>query len=165
MSVLRQNGVAQKDIQTTGLSIDRVYAYPKNAPARFRGYHVGNSVQVKIRNLKNTGKTISAAATAAGKAGTINGISFDLQDNVALLKSARDAAMADAKAKAEQYASAAGRGLGKVVTITEQQQPNYPGYGSFAAPALLGPTGSSSVPISVGVQQVTVVVTVVYNFA
>src|SRR5437764_513620 len=60
MSALRKSGVAQKDIQTTGLSIDRAYTYPKGAPPRLRGYHVGNSVQAKIRDLKNAGKTISA---------------------------------------------------------------------------------------------------------
>ena len=166
MSALRQKGVAQKDIQTTGLSIDRVYTYPKNAAPRLRGYHVGNSVQAKIRDLKNAGKTISASATAAGNAVRINDISFDLQDNVALLKSARDAAMADAKTKAEQYANASGRRLGKVVVITEQQQPSYP---SFPAPiggsVSAGSGGSSFVPISAGVQQVTVQVTVVYEFA
>jgi len=165
MSVLRQNGVAQKDIQTTGLSIDRAYTYPRNAAPRFRGYHVGNSIQVKIRDLKNAGKTISASATAAGNAVRIDGISFDLQDNVALLKSAREAAMADAKAKAQQYAIASGRQLGKVVVITEQQQPSYPSQvfaGAVAAPSYQGPT---NVPISTGVQQVTVTVTVVYEFA
>ena len=165
MSALRQNGVAQKDIQTTGLSIDRAYTYPRNAAPRFRGYEVGNSIQVKIRDLKNAGKTISASATAAGNAVRIDGISFDLQDNVALLKSARDSAMADAKTKAEQYASDSGRQLGKVVVITEQQQPSYPVQvfaGAIAAPSMAGP---SDVPISAGVQQVTVTVTVVYEFA
>jgi uncharacterized protein YggE len=166
ISVLRQNGVAQKDIQTTGLSIDRAYTYPRNAAApRFRGYQVGNSIQVKIRDLKNAGKTISASATAAGNAVRIDGISFDLQDNVALLKSARDSAMADAKTKAEQYAGDSGRHLGKVVVITEQQQPSYPVQvfaGTVAAPAV---SNSTAVPISAGVQQVTVTVTVVYEFA
>ena len=165
ISALRQNGVAQKDIQTTGLSIDRAYTYPRNAAPRFRGYQVGNSIQAKIRDLKNAGKTISASATAAGNAVRIDGISFDLHDNVALLKSARDSAMADAKTKAEQYASDSGRHLGKVVVITEQQQPSYPvpAYaGIVAAPAV---TNSTPVPISAGVQQVTVTVTVVYEFA
>jgi uncharacterized protein YggE len=166
IAALRQNGVAQKDIQTTGLSIDRAYAYPRNAAPRFRGYQVGNSIQVKIRDLKNAGKTISASATAAGNAVRIDGISFDLQDNVALLKSARDSAMADAKTKAEQYASDSGRRLGKVVLITEQQQPSYPvpvfAGAVNAAPSIAGP---AAVPISAGVQQVTVTVTVVYEFA
>lgn len=164
MSVLRRNGVSQKDIQTTGLSIDRVYTYPKNAAPRFRGYRVGNSIQVKIRDLKTAGKTISAAATAAGNTGRIDGISFDLQDNVAMLKSARDAAMADAKTKADQYAAASGRRLGKVVVITEQQQPSYL-YNAPVAAGTFGSTAPSSVPIATGVQQVTVVVTVVYEFA
>ena len=133
-------------------------------PPRLRGYHVGNSVQAKIRDLKNAGKTISASATAAGNAVRIDGISFDLQDNVALLKSARDAAMADAKTKADQYANDSGRKLGKVVVITEQQQPSYPAFAG--APAILGSTaGPSYVPIAAGVQQVTVTVTVVYEFA
>jgi len=165
MSALRKSGVAQKDIQTTGLSIDRAYTYPKGAPPRLRGYHVGNSVQAKIRDLKNAGKTISASATAAGNAVRIEGISFDLQDNVALLKSARDAAMADAKTKADQYANDSGRKLGKVVVITEQQQPSYPVFAG-AVPAVIGSiAGPSYVPIAAGVQQVTVTITVVYEFA
>ena len=165
ISALREKGVAQKDIQTTGLSIDRTYTYPKNSTPRFRGYHVGNSIQVKIRDLKNAGKTIAASATAAGNTVRIDGISFDLQDNVALLKSARDSAMTDARTKAEQYASDSGRRLGKVVVITEQQQPSYPVpafAGTFASPSVAGPV---DVPISAGVQQVTVTVTVVYDFA
>ncbi len=144
------------------MSIDPVYTYPKNAAPRLRGYHVENSVQAKLRDLKSAGKTIAASATAAGNAVRIDGISFDLQDNIALLKSARDAAMTDAKTKAEQYAAASGRRLGKVVVITEQQQPSYP---VFAGAPSLGSTGASSVPIAAGVQQVTVVVTVVYEFA
>src|SRR5690606_4740788 len=60
-----------------------------------------------------------AAANSAGNTTIINSIAWDLEDNTALLADARDRAIADARAKAEQYAKAAGRSLGAVVSISE----------------------------------------------
>ncbi|HET8765958.1 MAG TPA: SIMPL domain-containing protein, partial [Pedococcus sp.] len=54
-----------------------------------------------------------------GNALTIDSVALDLADPGPLLAAAREAAFADARAKAEQYAALAGRGLGKVVRVSD----------------------------------------------
>src|SRR5882757_5323645 len=126
------------------------------------GYEVMETVAVTIRNLTDAGATISDAAAAGGDATRINGLSFAIDDNTAVLRQARDAAFADAKAKAEQYAKLAGRSLGKVSVITENSSGDgggvvYPMYAARSQAA------GSPVPISAGSQQVTVTNTVVWQ--
>jgi len=90
-------------------------------------------------------------------------VSFSLQDNQALLEASREAAFADARAKAEQSAVLAGRQLGAVVSISEvsaQPSPPVP----FAAEAAAdGAAGRLS--IAPGQQEVDVQVTVVWELA
>jgi len=126
------------------------------------GYEVMETVAVTIRNLTDAGATISDAAAAGGDATRINGLSFAIDDNTAVLRQARDTAFADAKAKAEQYAKLAGRSLGKVSVITENSSGDgggvvYPMYAARSQAA------GSPVPISAGSQQVTVTNTVVWQ--
>ncbi len=89
---------------------------------------------------------------------TVDGVSLNLTDTSALLARARAAAVADARHKAAQYASAAGQQLGPVIGITDQAptQP-FPVFGAASAA-----TPRSSVPISPGTQQLSVSITVTY---
>jgi uncharacterized protein YggE len=106
------------------------------------------------------GAEIDDAVRAGGNAATVNGISLNLTDTSSLLARARAAAVADAKVKAAQYASALGHPLGPVVSITDQA-PSSP-FPFSAAGSAAAPRASSSVPISPGTQQLSVSVTVVY---
>ena len=74
---------------------------------------------------------------------------------------ARQAAFADAEAKAKAYATAAGRQLGAVTSISEStdSQPQPIRYAA-AAPAAAG--GVADVPIQAGSQDVTVDVAVTW---
>ncbi|HEY1623439.1 MAG TPA: SIMPL domain-containing protein, partial [Streptosporangiaceae bacterium] len=92
----------------------------------------------------------------------VDGVSLDLRDQmVTLMTKARTRAVADAKARAEQYAQAAGMRLGPVLSISET--------GSSSAPGPVFPGAAfmaeSAVPISAGQQQVTSSVVVVYQLA
>ena len=95
---------------------------------------------------------------AGGNATTVSGISLNLTDTSALLAQARARAVADATAKAAQYAKALGEPLGPVISITDQAptQP-FPVYGAENAAA-----AKASVPISPGTQQLSVSITVVF---
>jgi uncharacterized protein len=160
---LRQGGVADKDLQTSGLSIQPDYSYGKSGQQSLRGYQVTESVTAKLRDLTKAGNVIAAAAAAGGNAVRINGISLDLEDTGSLLSGARDSAFADARTKAVQYAKAAGRSLGAVVSISETvQNPTPINYDSFQGAAM---TAAASVPIAAGSQDVDVTVTVVFGFA
>jgi hypothetical protein len=137
-----------------------VYVGPQdqNAP---NGFDVFETVAVTLRNLSDAGATISDAAAAGGDATRINGVSFAVDDHSALLTQARDAAFADAKAKAEQYANLAGRSLGKVSMVTEGQSNS--GGGVVYPMARDEMSAGSPVPIAAGSQDVTLTTNVTWE--
>gem|GEM_PF-344648 len=158
---LLSGGVRQKDLQTSGLDIQPSYDYPNGGTPRLRGYQVSERLSAKLRNIASAGDAIGKAVTVGGNAVRVNAVSLDLEDSGAMVSGARDKAFADAKAKAEQYAKAAGRGLGEVISITEDASTPSP----IAMPnaALDGAKLAASVPIQPGTQNVGVSVTVVFS--
>jgi hypothetical protein len=154
-AALRAGGVVAADIQTSGLSIWPTYPANSQTPS---GYGVSESLTATLNNLAAAGAQINAAERAGGDATTVSGVSLNLTDTSPLLAQARVRAVADATAKAAQYAKALGEPLGPVVSVTDQAtvQPS-PELG-FAASA----SAKSSVPISPGTQQLSVSITVVF---
>jgi uncharacterized protein len=157
---LLANGVQRRDLQTSGLSIQPEYDYSNGAAPRLKGYQVSESVSAKLRNLGRAGNAVGQAVSAGGNAVRVNGISLDLEETGALVSSARDRAFADAKAKAEQYARAAGRSLGEVLSISEDLSTPSPIPMPYAA---MDSAKAAGVPIQPGSQNVSVSVTVVFT--
>jgi uncharacterized protein len=157
--MLKAHGVADKDLSTTGLSVNPNYNYSQSPPT-LTGFTADEQLQVELRNLSTAGATVSAVLSAGGPQVTVGGLSLDLAGDSGLVTNARAAAYADAKTKAEQYAALASRTLGPVVSVSETvgaSQP--PVFASTAAAA----TDGSSVPIAAGSQNVSVDVTVVFS--
>jgi len=157
IDALTDNGVDEKDIQTQYFSIDRVTRWDREREEEIVvGYRVTNTVTAKIREIDRAGAIIDAVAAAGRDLTRINGISFSVDDPSAYYDEARQEAMADARAKAEQLAELAEVELGKPTYISEgtiypvYQRSMYEG----AAPA---PT-----PISPGEMELTLSVQVVY---
>jgi hypothetical protein len=155
-AALRADGVAAADIQTSGLSIWPTYPEGSQVPS---GYAVSESLTATLRNLSAAGTQINAAVHAGGNATTVSGVSLNLTDDSALLAAARTRAVADAQAKAAQYAKALGAPLGPVVSITDQASAQtVPQYAMSSAAAAGKP-----VPISPGTQQLSVSITAVFG--
>lgn len=157
VSSLKKNGVAEKDIQTTGLYIQPNYDYSKSTP-RLTGYTVTNTVTAKVRKIDSMSKVVDDAVTAGGDSARLQGISFGVEDSDKAKQDAREKAMANAKAKAEALAKLGEVTLGKPVTIAETQ-------GSTTVPSVdkgAGDyqSGGSSTPIQAGTNKVSVDVTV-----
>lgn len=154
---LKKLGIADRDIQTTTLSLSPVYDYPTNGSApRLTGYSLTNSIAVTIRNLDIVDDAIDGAMAAG--ATTLDGIAFRVADQAAAEQQARSAAMAEAKAKAGALASAAGVSITGVASISETVSPiPYPVYGG-AGIALR----DAATPIQPGSSEVSVTVSVVY---
>jgi hypothetical protein len=157
MTALDDNDVAEKDIQTQHFSIEQVTRWDeKNQQEVVVGYRVTNMVTAKIREIDKAGAIIDAVAAAGGDFTRINGISFSVDDPSDYYDEARQEAMSDARAKAEQLAELADVELGKPTYISEGTI--YPVYQrsiyEAAAPA---PT-----PISPGELELTHSVQVVY---
>jgi uncharacterized protein len=153
-AALRVRGVAAADIQTSGLSIWPNYPASSQTPS---GYGVSESLTATLKSLA-AGDQIEAAVAAGGNATTVSGISLNLTDTSSLLAQARSRAVADATAKAAQYAKALGEPLGPVVSITDQTNAQPPLEYAAASSA----AGKASVPISPGTQQLSVSITAVF---
>ena len=119
LAVLEQHGVEPGDVQTTGLSMYPEYDYHSYAPPTLTGYRVSQRATVSIDRLADGGRAVAAAIEAGGNDVRVRDIRLRVGDPDAVLKRARDAAVAAATAKAEQYAAATGQELGVVVSIRE----------------------------------------------
>lgn len=125
IAALKAAGIADKDIQTSNLNLNPLYAQPvigpngqvENQEPRIIGYQVNNLVTVKQRKLAEFGKVLDTLVAAG--ANQINGPSFELEDADAALDEARSAAMAKARQRAELYAKAAGLKVKRIVSISE----------------------------------------------
>ena len=153
-AALRADGVAAKDIQTSGLSIWPNYPNNSQVP---NGYSVSESITATLNSLAKAGSQIDDAVHAGGNATTVGGVSLNLTDTSTLLAQARARAVADATAKASQYAKALGQPLGPVVSITDQA-PTQP----FPVDGSYNPSAAKAVPISPGSQQLSISVTAVF---
>jgi uncharacterized protein YggE len=165
MTALEDSGVAEKDIQTQYFSIYKVTRWDETKNQEIViGYRVTNMVTAKIRDIDNAGLIIDAVVTAGGDLTRIDSINFSIDDPSVYLGEARQKAMADVKAKAEQLASLAGVRLGKPTYISESSylpSPIYPRVvyempPGAAAPAPVAP------PISPGEMEISLTVQIAY---
>ena len=157
MTALTDNGVAEKDIQTQYFSIRQVTKWDRdNEEEVVVGYRVTNKVNAKIREIDKAGTVIDAVAAAGGDFTRIDSIDFSVDDPSAYYEEAREEAMADAKAKAEQLAELAGGRLGKATYISESSQIPPPIYRQDiyeeAIPAAETPISPGEMEISLTVQ-------------
>jgi uncharacterized protein YggE len=118
INAVKAAGIADRDIQTSSLSLNAVYDYPQNQRPRLRGYQASNQVTIRVRDLASLGRTLDS--TVRGGGNTINGISFSIDRPEQYQNEARTAALRDAMAKAELYARTAGYRVARIVTISEQ---------------------------------------------
>ncbi len=157
LAALKGAGIAAPDIQTTRLSIQPLYgSATSSAETRLSGYSIANHVTATVRDIGAVGSVIDAAVAAG--ATDIGGISFLVSDPSTALDGAREAAIADARRKAEVYAKASGVRVGDVEWITED---------TSAAPPLpmMSRAASAPVPIASGEDTLRVRVTVAFAIA
>ena len=116
MEALDEQGVPPEKIQTSNYSIWAEQNYQEPGQNRINGYRVSNVVNVKIDDIDKIGDVLAAVIDAG--ANSIHGIEFGVKDTKALEQQAREAAMADARARAESLARLAGVQLGEVLSIS-----------------------------------------------
>ncbi|MCS7294239.1 MAG: SIMPL domain-containing protein [Chloroflexota bacterium] len=157
LKAAKERGVPDRDLQTVSLAIYPVYDYSGQGTPRIVGYTFANMLQVKVRDLGRVSEILDASIAAGGDAVRLQSIAFDVEDRDALLERAREAAMNDARRKAEQLAQLAGVRLGTPVTISEvvSAPPSPKEFARGAAPA-----ADAATPIEPGTTSVTVQVSV-----
>lgn len=156
IAALKADGLKDDNITTSGLSLYQWH----NRKTEQSGYTATQTVEARIKPLDNAGKAISDGATSSNHV-DIDGIFFDISDDAALMQQARANAFNDAKDRATQYATLAGRSLGRVEKVSETVDSGEPIFDGAAAASSAG--AGAPVPISPGQQQVTINVTVTYQ--
>jgi hypothetical protein len=157
LTALQSQGIAEQDIQTTNFNIfvERPLG-PDGQPTQEPLYHVNNDVQVTIRDLNMIGPVLDAAIEAG--ANNIYGVNFSVDDPSAARAQAREEALNNAAAQAQDLAELAGVQLGEVVRISEVM----PNQGVIPLAAQAGIGGGEAGPIVPGQLEVTVWLEVVY---
>jgi uncharacterized protein YggE len=117
VAAIRALGIDDKDITTAMVSLGPIYNYPNNASPVITGYQLSNAVSVKVRDLTKLSDVLDDGVAAG--ATTVDGVSFDVADRSAAETQARDAAVKDAKAKADTYAKGLGVTITGVASVTE----------------------------------------------
>ena len=117
MAAIRAAGIAERDIQTSGINLNPQYKYVENQPPSIVGYQASNNVNVKVRDLAKLGKVLDAFV--ANGANQINGPSFEVDKPDEAYDEARLAALKKAQARADTYAAALGLKVRRIVSISE----------------------------------------------
>lgn len=170
MDALEANGVQKKDIQTSYFNISPEYVYQEvyDGTGRYNkqvltGYRVSNTLTAKVRDLDTIGTTIDEVATGGGDATRIQSIQFTVEDSSDAQTAAREAAILNAVAKADQFATLTGNSRGQLLYITESGSA-VPTARSFDQAAFGGAEAAFDkvTPISTGELQIQVSVQAVF---
>ncbi|HEY2032207.1 MAG TPA: SIMPL domain-containing protein [Rhizomicrobium sp.] len=158
-ATLKHAGVSDEDMQTSNFSVQPRYATDKNGNTlqNITGYQVSNTVNVRVDDLSKVGPTLDALVSSG--ANSIGDIAFTIKDPKPLMAQARAAAVADAVARAQTLARAAGVTLGPITSISE---------GGYAEPrpmmrmAMMA-GASAQTPIAAGEETVTADVSITWS--
>jgi uncharacterized protein YggE len=153
IAAIKESGVADKDIQTTSLSLQPQYDPNKTGAARLIGFQANNQITVKIRDIGQLPNILDRAISAG--ANEMSGIEFVVSEQGKLLDKVRADAISDARRKAEIYAETAGMKVGRVMAISEE--------GPAAPPRTFQAMRAGAAAIAPGEQMLRAVVTVSYE--
>jgi uncharacterized protein YggE len=114
---LTDAGVADRDIQTSTISLNPEYTYANNQPPKLNGYTASNQLSVRFRDIANAGKILDALVSQG--ANTINGPTLTIDKPESALDEARARAVTAGRARAELYARSLGMRIVRLVSVSE----------------------------------------------
>jgi uncharacterized protein len=153
LAAMKTAGIAEKDLQTSGFSIQPKYTYPdpnktdQPQEPKISGYTVMNTLGVRVRDLTKLGAVIDQSVTLGVNQG--GDIMFTKDDDAAVLEEARKNAMANALAKAKTLTAAAGVATGRILEISEQSFQPQP-IPMMRAEMALAKSADAAVPVAAG---------------
>lgn len=162
IAALKRAGATDADIRTSNFAIWPQQNYVEGKMPTIVGYQVSNNISVTRSNIGEAGKLLQVAINAG--VNQSSGLQFEVSDPAKGRDQGLRAAFDDARAKAALLASAAGRSLGRALTVSEGShatpQPPYPVAAMMRAEA--GQV-AADVPVQGGTQEQTYTVSVVFE--
>ncbi|MFN3501415.1 MAG: SIMPL domain-containing protein [Allorhizobium sp.] len=162
LAALKEQGIAEKDVQTTDFSIQPKYKQENRTDGTYEapvivGYTVSNGLTVRVRDLAKLGEIIDRSVTLGVNQG--GGITFTNDDPETAIEAARKQAVEKAAAKAKTLTEAAGVRIGRIVEISENFARPMP---QMYAAAPMAKMADESVPIASGENRYSVTVNITY---
>jgi uncharacterized protein YggE len=117
LAALKRAGAADRDLQTSNVSLNPEYRYPDNQSPQLVGYTASNTLTVRFHDIRSSGKIVDALV--AQGANQINGPTLAVDKPDAALDEARAKAIAIGLGRAELYARALGMRVVRIVSINE----------------------------------------------
>lgn len=176
---VKEQGIDDKDIKTTGYNVYPQYSYPRPCPPgaeylgapdypcqgqtdqqKISGYQVNQSFEVKIRDLEKISTILDGLITAG--ANQVNNLGFKIDNEEGLKEEARAKAIENAKSKADKLKKQLGIRLGKIINYNEGGY--YPTYFKTEFLSADGRGGGVSGPsVPAGENEIVVNVTITYQ--
>lgn len=156
LAYLKEQGVEEKDIKTSGYYLNPRYRYEERMCAFNSycppgeqiqdGFDVSQTIDVKVRDTAKSGALIAGVGEKG--ATNLSGLNFIVDDTSAVKAEARTKAVADAKAKAEKLAADLGVKLVRITSYYENE-PYYsePYYAKAEMSADMGGFGGAEMPV------------------
>ena len=161
---LTEAGIAEEDIKTSQYTITPIPEYDRDGNYKgIQQYEVSAGLDVTVRDLDLLGTVLDSAVSAG--ANEVWGISMYVDDTSAAASEARVAAMAEARARAEEYARTEGLLITGVYSINELSAPEPQSMRmdmAMESDVAASGAGAMPVPISPGSADIRVDVQVVY---
>lgn len=158
-AALKQAGIAEKDIQTTSVSLSPQYRYTNNEAPVITGYQANNTVSVRFRDIGKSGQVLDVLVKQG--ANQINGPSLEVESPEAAQDKARLDAIRTLQARAALYAKATGMQVKRILSINESVDYS-PGPMPMARMAMAAGADEKT-SISAGEQSIGVSVSVVFE--
>jgi uncharacterized protein len=117
VAAIKRAGIADRDVQTSSISLNAEYKYVENQPPQLVGYTASNQVTVRFRDIRNSGKVLDALVREG--ANQISGPNMTIEHPEQALDEARARAVAAGRARADLYARSLGMRVVRVVSVSE----------------------------------------------
>lgn len=161
LSALKAAGATEKDLRTSNFSVFPQYEYIENRRPRVVGFQVVNSVTVTRPKPEEAGRLLTAAVNAG--ANQVSGLTFSLNDQQAARNRGLQLAFEDARTKAQLLAAAAGRSVGRAISIVEGTAPMERPPMFMRAQAMEAKAADMSVAVETGVEELAFNLSVVFE--
>jgi uncharacterized protein YggE len=161
IAALKKAGARESDIQTSNFNLFPQQDYQQNQMPRIIGYSATNSVTVRSEKIADAGRLLGVAISAG--VNTSSGLQFEVSDPARGRDQGLRAAFDDARARANALAQAAGRTLGRALSISEGSQSAPPQPYPVRAMAMKAEAAQMDVPVEAGTQENAYTVSVVFE--
>ena len=156
---LKRAGIADRDIQTSNISLNPEYRYVQDKAPQLVGYTASNQLSVRFRDIAKSGDILDALV--AEGANSIGGPNLTIDKPEEALDEARVKALGVGRARAEQYGRALGMRVVRLVSVSESPS----GYASPPPPMpmMMEARAQSATKIDPGEQKLSVTLGMVFE--